>query len=494
MSVTQRLRIAGFLLNITEWDRHLEVVRQILNGIDSFEPYEAYRRITRGKTSIITLKEVDAFLRENSVAVDGSSLEVVLRLYDTKFLGGLDFEDFLKLTLARDNPSTRFDAAARREIHEISPAQSLAEEVEYTLARLLSKACDFVKRMKIDAESQSILSERDLFGQLVSVSVSTSILDFKNLKRFFESLKILPKDSEIIAILRVIDINDDGSIDRSEFEYFVSLFSHRSMVDTALYNRLKERARRSHNINYFGERVRGEEEPKSITSSAGGVTLLNYNQRVNRDGDGEGRLSRRASRERREFMDSGNIVRSSIERVHTKLPVRVNQIVTGDERRNATRTSHRVVEETRIVKEEVRGREPRDRQRIYTDDIKTNDRQFGHQDRFSKTYEGSAVTPRRSRSPGERNRSAIKQSLTPGGRDRELSYSGLSTSRREVIPRNEVYTRVERSSYSRSPERSREAHSPYQPRKLDVSATRRYQDNSVVTKTVVREHKYNGYN
>lgn len=163
MSITHQLRIAGFLLNIAEWDRHLEVTRQILNGIVAFEPYAAFLRLTRGKSNGLSSRDIESFMRENGSSVDPFSIDNVVRIYDTKLQGFLDFEDFLKMTLARDNPKTRFEAAATREIYDVGQ-DSLAEEIEYTLNRFFTKACEFVKRLKADAESQSIVSERDLFN------------------------------------------------------------------------------------------------------------------------------------------------------------------------------------------------------------------------------------------------------------------------------------------------------------------------------------------
>lgn len=275
-SLSHNLKLAGLLLNITEWDRHLEVVRQILNGIEAFEPYEAFLRIHKGGKagfsggfSGITSREIENFMRDNSLPVDLNALEVVIKIYDTKFNGFLDFEDFLKMTLTRDNPSVRFDAAANRQIRDLQDDDRLAEEVEYCLARLFSKAIDFVRRMKIDAESQSILAEKDLFNKLLSASGSTgSNLDFKVLKRFFEQLKIVPKDSEIIAILRIIDINDDGVIDKAEFDYFLGLFNLQG-PDVSLLYRLKDRNKKDHEYNYFGEKKGGLNQTGNLTSGQG---------------------------------------------------------------------------------------------------------------------------------------------------------------------------------------------------------------------------------
>jgi hypothetical protein len=41
------------------------------------------------------------------------SISLIVRLFDTRFEGSLDFEDYLKMTLSRDNPEIRFSAAQR---------------------------------------------------------------------------------------------------------------------------------------------------------------------------------------------------------------------------------------------------------------------------------------------------------------------------------------------------------------------------------------------
>lgn len=94
------------------------------------------------------------------------------------------------------------------------------------------------------------------------------MLDFKTLKRFFEDLRIVPRDSEIIAILRVIDINDDGLIDKAEFDYFLSLFNSK-MPSESLIQKLKERSKRETDPNYFGERRGDSDKYRSSNRNVG---------------------------------------------------------------------------------------------------------------------------------------------------------------------------------------------------------------------------------
>jgi Ca2+-binding EF-hand superfamily protein len=74
-----------------------------------------------------------------------------------------------------------------------------------------------------DPETHLILTQTNLFREIDTRN--TSHMDFHNLKSFFEESKIKPRDSEIISILRIIDINDDGKINSNEFNFFIELFS-----------------------------------------------------------------------------------------------------------------------------------------------------------------------------------------------------------------------------------------------------------------------------
>lgn len=49
-------------------------------------------------------------------------------------------------------------------------------------------------------------------------------LDFGSMAQFFEGSHLKMQDSDIISILRLIDINDDGKIDEDEFNHFISIF------------------------------------------------------------------------------------------------------------------------------------------------------------------------------------------------------------------------------------------------------------------------------
>ena len=269
MNVNKRLKIAGFFLTLSEWDRHIEVIRQILNSLDRFEPYAAFLRITKGRENAIRSQDVCEFLQENGVKTDEKLVAMMIRLYDTNFTNSLNFEDFLKMILTRDNPDMRFESALRPNYDVVGLENVLSEEIEYTLARFFKKACEFLQKMINDQETQRLIDDNTIFSE-VDTKKSRRI-DFSNLKAFFESSKIVPRDSEIISILRVIDINDDGIITEIEFNFFIELFSKRDPSDLII-GKLKELKSKDPVLTHSSRVEEAEERKPSFAQRAPNYT------------------------------------------------------------------------------------------------------------------------------------------------------------------------------------------------------------------------------
>lgn len=249
MEVNMKLKLSSFFLTIAEWDRHIEVIRQVLNSINSFEPYAAFLRLTNGRGSDVTAYDIVVFMEENRIRIDKRGIRLFVRLFDTRFKGCLDFEDFLRMILSRDNPDNRLDAALRPTF-DVGNGEFLSDEVEYTLTRFFTKACEFLTRILVDEETRFVIEYPHFFDQLDFDK--TGFIDFGNLCLFFKNSKIRPRDSEIIAMLRIIDINDDGKVTKIELEYFLSLFSGKE-PSGLMIEQLKNLRVQDHKFNYFGE-------------------------------------------------------------------------------------------------------------------------------------------------------------------------------------------------------------------------------------------------
>jgi hypothetical protein len=181
-------------------------------------------------------------------------------IFDASLEGKLDFEDFLKMVLSQENKSLRFNAVVNPN-YEVTDDQDLGEEIEYTLARFFWKITQYLERISNDKDIVLTLSQqnqvffdsmkysgnyapRNIHGVMTRSAIprqyspsdynggvfrlidhgSQSCLDFGNLARFFEKSNLTMRDTDLISILRLIDINDDGKIDEDEFNYFISIF------------------------------------------------------------------------------------------------------------------------------------------------------------------------------------------------------------------------------------------------------------------------------
>lgn len=248
MDVKKQMKITNFFLTISEWDRHVELTRQFVNSMDSFEPYAAYLRLNNGSGKPITVKDLSKFLEDNEFIPDKRSLKAVIRMFDTRMEDELDFEDFLKMILSRDNPDLRFNAVSNPN-YDVDIGEKLSEEIEYTMGRFFDKASKFLKRITKDRELQIVIEDDDLFG--IVDAKNEGAINFENLQAFFSRSKIKLRDDEIVSILRAIDVNDDGYINEEEFEYFLSLFKGED-PDLTIVTALKQKS--VNDVNFFGEK------------------------------------------------------------------------------------------------------------------------------------------------------------------------------------------------------------------------------------------------
>lgn len=255
MDIRLQMQITNFFLTITEWDRHIELTRQFLNAMESFEPYAAYLRLNGGSGEPITPEDLDRYLKENGFNCSLNHLRTVVQMFDSRLVGSLDFEDFLKMILSRDNPDLRFNAVSNP-TYEVDDGQKLSDQIEYTLAQFFVKAGGFIDRISRDPEIQSVLSKPNLFD-LIDYE-KTGALDFENLQDLFGKSKILLRETELISILRVIDINDDGLIDSTKFKFFLSLCQGMEPSPEVIQD-IRSRNQDTEQSNYFGELAKAPE-------------------------------------------------------------------------------------------------------------------------------------------------------------------------------------------------------------------------------------------
>lgn len=120
--------------------------------------------------------------------------------------------------LSKDNSDLRF-LAANRQPFDIAE-NSLYPEIDLVLSNLLAKEIYFLDSFRKDSDLYDLFYKTDWFNEIDKKA--SGYIDFDNFKDFFNRSNMHPLDEEVIFILRRIDIDDDGRIDKTEFVKFVN--------------------------------------------------------------------------------------------------------------------------------------------------------------------------------------------------------------------------------------------------------------------------------
>lgn len=219
----QNLKLAEFFLTLSDLNKHLDILKQPLNSSTNFSPMEAFSRIKLSKdrkSPYIGINDLKSFMEDCQFSVEYSTLTMLIKLYDNQYQGKLNYPSFLRMVLSSENHH------AGDKYLSIPPSfgdkgGDLHPEVEFGLARFFYKSSQFLKRMVQEPEFMAVLGRHDTFKILDKCR--KGILDFENIREFFNEVSIRISDDEIIGILRLIDINDDGLITEGDFELFIRI-------------------------------------------------------------------------------------------------------------------------------------------------------------------------------------------------------------------------------------------------------------------------------
>jgi len=217
LSFDTRRKLADTLLTISDGERQIEIVRQILCEQVEFEPYAAFRRIDRHRKSAIDATDLISFLADNKVFYTENNCRAFIKRYDLDGDNRLNFNEFLLAVLPMDNPTLR-TVATQRPNYDVAEDQLLAYDVEYSLAKVIDREISFY--MHVDHQKANLHNCYD-FNNVDGFATidrdSTGFIDFNNLEEFFKRQGIYPNEDELVALLRRLDRDEDGRLTQKEF-------------------------------------------------------------------------------------------------------------------------------------------------------------------------------------------------------------------------------------------------------------------------------------
>ena len=94
ISFSTKSKLANLIQTISEGERKLEAVRQVLSEQHLFEPYSAFRRIDRDRKGYLNLHDIKLFLRENKLFISEEAIFNVFCIYDINNDGKITYSKY----------------------------------------------------------------------------------------------------------------------------------------------------------------------------------------------------------------------------------------------------------------------------------------------------------------------------------------------------------------------------------------------------------------
>lgn len=199
--------VAKMLIALSEGERSVEISRQVLCDNFDFDAYQVFREMDLvGKNKIDALDIID-FLKRRSIYTSHCDAEFIVQFYDLDGDHALNYSEFLNMVKS----SNSFKKAISQAICGYLLMYSMGKflEKEMNLAKDLSMSIDKVKQ-RYD------FNVHEIFHSLKSWNEIT----VESMKHFLDKHGIRYLDSDVKAIMKRLDINNDGTVDLKEFSSF----------------------------------------------------------------------------------------------------------------------------------------------------------------------------------------------------------------------------------------------------------------------------------
>ena len=249
----KRLTLVDYILKVASLERQIEVRRQQLCIKKDFQPYVAFRRISRDGSHSVTGPMIHKFLVENAMDASLRDCQSFVERYDIDNDGVLSYKEFAESLLPREHPELR-TFVSQQDCYNNTPEESLSYDTECKLARLLADEVTIFDHISI--ERDSLLRQRGLSTSRIMNLVdtgSTKNLNFSNIQSLLNLTGVLPYDAEIINFIRRIDKDGDGVINQEELGDFLNEYRAVAKDSPEKNDRGRSQIQRSESPNTLSE-------------------------------------------------------------------------------------------------------------------------------------------------------------------------------------------------------------------------------------------------
>jgi Ca2+-binding EF-hand superfamily protein len=216
-------RLKNFLVAVSDGERDLELARTRLCNIPDFVPRAAFERVDRTRDGTVTSGEIGNFLRDNGIFhVSESEAYNLVGFFDGNGDKRLTYDEFVQMFLPCEDNYLR-DRALSRYAPTVLPHELLPRDIESAMSSVIEKEIDLQRRLESLKADLQVCLDYSAYAAFNSVErfTRTGVLTTVNIAEFLRTQGHFASESELVAIVRRIDTNGDGTINSGEFAEFM---------------------------------------------------------------------------------------------------------------------------------------------------------------------------------------------------------------------------------------------------------------------------------
>ena len=148
---------AKLFMNLANFERQVEINRQVINQNEDFDPYQTFCYLDKENKNYIDAINIIDFLNKNQVYTNQEEINFIILFYDENKDCNLNFPEFLNFILCENNLNLR--QMAREKIGNFMQNQNFPFNVEYSLVKLFERELDLVKNILLNIKQLKCLCD-----------------------------------------------------------------------------------------------------------------------------------------------------------------------------------------------------------------------------------------------------------------------------------------------------------------------------------------------
>ena len=220
--------IIKLLLTISNKEKEIEIIREILCQSINFNPFQLFSFIDKERKNYIDSYNLIDILNKNSININKFEIDYLIFLYDIDCDNYLSFPEFLNMILSEKK---KFIGKNNNNKNDLNNYKYIPYEIENCFITLLIKEIDFI--INVNKIINNIKEREDCNIQNIFCLLSEyQFITKESIINFFKKNYTNFNNNDIRYIIKKIDLNKDNKIDFNEFQKFFCFKEQKKLMES----------------------------------------------------------------------------------------------------------------------------------------------------------------------------------------------------------------------------------------------------------------------